>query len=77
MFDAPPSFRAEDAVEDGFLGFPNQRHGDGERREAEEKQDGDFNITSIVAKPDQNIRIDPGGQAAHPRGQIKNLRDGD
>ena len=28
MFDVPPSLRAEDAVEDDFLGFPEERHGE-------------------------------------------------
>jgi len=50
--------RAEDAVENCFLGFPDERHGDGERREAEEKQDGDFRA-AIESDPDVTKYLRP------------------
>jgi len=57
---------AEDAVEDDFLGLPDEGHGDGERGEAEEQQEGGLHML----RPEEE-------SGAEINGQIDPLRQGD
>src|ERR1700744_724576 len=55
--------RSEYAVENHFLGLPDQRHGDGEWSQAENQLQGHPD----VLEPEQGLE-------AEMRGQVKNLR---